>query len=100
MTTAKIISALDALRKDCLEISPQHYNSLIAKVKDLGRENLWQEVRLRALGLISCGETLRSAVTKEEAAAFLLGEEPAQDEVPVAPPLQADEDYDDLLDDL
>ncbi|XP_018026731.1 X-ray repair cross-complementing protein 5 [Hyalella azteca] len=100
----KIVACMQALRKECVIISADTYNSFIRSMHALclGRgvlNKVWGRVAELQLGLITSAETPKSSVDQKEAEDFLSVDVPSVTAPSEAPAAQM-QDYDDLLDDL
>lgn len=92
-------------RNESIPIKPSSFNLFVRSLRDLvtGRgltDSVWATVRQREAGLITLKDTPASDVTQRQAADFLeLRDvtEPKQPDQHPQPPVNNDQDYDDLV---
>ncbi|XP_042886525.1 X-ray repair cross-complementing protein 5-like isoform X2 [Penaeus japonicus] len=99
--TTKILDCLENFRRESCGIDPAVYNKFITAMKDTvttrSLNEFWSRVKEGNYGLISSNENMRSSVSAEEVEAFWKMEDQMEASVPKQ---EANDDMEDLLDDL
>ncbi|KAK7067015.1 X-ray repair cross-complementing protein 5 [Halocaridina rubra] len=101
---SKIVDCLTVFRQESCIIDPAQYNNFISRLKDTvtlrDLRTLWNSVKEGNLGQISSNASLKSNISPEAALKFLELDEQPQEAVPEPKAENADDDFEDLLDDF